>query len=55
MRKDRCWGKSLFQGIKYHFTFVVKIPWSVFSSKPSKWYDYVWIIENKMFIEVGKS
>ena len=36
-------------------TFVIKIPRSVFSSKTSKQNNYVWIVENEMSIEVGKS
>jgi len=55
MYKDRHKGESLLQDIKCHSTFVVKIPWSVFSSKMSKQYDYVWIIENKTPVEVDKS
>jgi len=55
MRKDRSKGKGLFQSNKYHSTFVVKIPWSVFSSKTSKQNDYVWIIENEIPVKVGES
>ena len=54
MCKDRSRGEDLFQGIEYYPTFIVKIPWSVFSSKTSEWNDYIRIIENKTFVEVGK-
>jgi len=55
MYKNRSRDKGLFQGIKCYSTFVVKIPWSVFSSKMSEWNDYVWIIENETPVEVGES
>jgi len=55
MHKDWSKGKSLLQSIKCHFTFVVKIPWSVFSSKTSEWNNYVWIIKNETPVEVSKS
>jgi len=55
MRKDRSRGEGLLQGIECHPTFVVKIPWSIFSSKTSEQNDYIWIIENETSIEVGES
>jgi len=55
MRKNRSGGEGLLQGIKCHPTFVVKIPWSVFSSKMSEWNNYIWIIENEMSVKVGES
>ena len=55
MHKNKSGGEGLFQGIKYHSTFVIKIPWSVLSSKTSEQNDYVWIIKNETYVEVGKS
>jgi len=55
MYKDKSRGEGLLQGIKCHSTFVIEIPWSVFSSKTSEQNDYVWIVENKMPVEVGES
>ena len=55
MHEDRSGGEGLFQGIKYYPTIVVKVPWSVLSSETSEQNDYVWIIENKIFVEVGKT
>jgi len=55
MYKNRSRGEGLFQDTEYPFTFVVKIPRSIFSSKMSEWNDYVWIIENETFVEVDKS
>ena len=55
MRKDRSGGEGLFQGVKCYFTIVVKVPRSILSSELSEQNDYVWIIENKTFVEVGKT
>ena len=55
MYKDRSRGEGLFQGIECYPILIVKIPWSVFSSKTSEWNDYIRIIENEMFVEVGES
>ena len=55
MHKDRSRGKSLFQGITCHPTFVIKIPQSVLPSKMSEQNDYIQIIENKTSVEVGES
>ena len=55
MYKNRSGGEGLFQDIECPFTFVVKIPRSIFSSKTSEQNDYVWIIENETSVEVGKS
>ena len=55
MHKDRSRGEDLFQGIKCYPTIIVKVPQSVLSSKTSEWKDYVWIIENEMTVEVGKT
>ena len=55
IRKDRSGGKGLFQGIECYPTIVVKVPWTVLSSETSEWNDYVWIIENETFVEVGET
>jgi len=55
MCKDRSRGEGLFQGVECFFTFVIKIPRSVFSYKMSERNNYVWIVENEMSVEVGKS
>jgi len=41
MHKDRSKDEGLFQGVECFSIFVVKVPRSVFSSKTSKWNDYV--------------
>jgi len=55
MRKDRSGDEGFFQGIECISTILVEIPRSVFSSKTSEWNDYVWIVENETFVEVGEA
>ena len=55
MCKDRSRGEGLFQGIECYPTIIVKVPWSVLSSKTREQNDYVWIIENEMSVEVGET
>ena len=55
MCKDRSKGEGLFQGIECYATIIVKVPRSVLSSETSEQNDYVWIIENKIFVEIGKT